>query len=449
MRPSKSRPFGRCATSFLLANLTLIIGALALVVVNGFFVAAEFSLARARVTRLDQTAAAGGVAGGLAREQVREINRYLAACQLGVTVASLGLGWLGEHAFGHLLEPLTNVIGLDDSASALAAGLGAFVVITALHVVVGELAPKAIAIQRPEATALVIARPLELFTRAFAPLVLTLNGAGNGIVRMLGVEPAGEDTLTSSPDDLRRMITQSEREGALGRERAEMLDGVFSLQVRRVRDIMTPRPEVRTLDSTETVGQALADTIRSRHSRFPILSDSGVVGVVHIGELAKGLLGDGGSTAVGGLAGAPLFVPETQSVGDLLLELRRQRASLAVVLDEYGEFSGVVTVEDAIEEIVGEIDDERDRSNSIGGRADGRLVVPGHIGLDDLRHRGVALTDPNVTSIGGLLFTRPGCLPAVGDTVVADSWRLSVEAMRGTRVVLVALEPAGPGDENR
>jgi CBS domain containing-hemolysin-like protein len=425
-----------------LTNAVLLIAALLLVLLNGFFVAAEFSLARARITRLDQLAESRKAAV-LAREQVKHIDRYLAACQLGITLASLGLGWLGEPAFAHLFEPVFAAVGLSEGSAALTAVIIAFVIITVLHVVIGELAPKTVAIQRAEATAMTISRPLEWFRLLLAPFIHLMNGAGNGLVRALGVEPATERELASTPEDLQILIAQSEEGGAIEPEEADMLEGVFGLQESLTRDIMTPRPEVTTLLADTPVRAALVEALATRHSRFPVLNGDGVLGVVHLSQLARGLL-ESETTPIRELAGPALFVPETQPVDDLLRQLQARRASLAVVLDEYGDFAGVATVEDVIEEIVGEIDDERDRGPAVDERPDGRLIVRGHVPLEDLADHGVELVDETVTSVGGLVFTRLGRLPRTGDSITVDGWTLTVEATSGTRVVLVAIEPGAP-----
>jgi CBS domain containing-hemolysin-like protein len=423
-------------------NAAQIVGALLLVLLNGFFVAAEFSLARARTTRIDQLADAGRGGAVLAQQQIKHIDRYLAACQLGITLASLGLGWLGEPAFAHIFEPFFERIGFGEGSAAATAVVIAFVIITVLHVVVGELAPKTIAIQRAEPVALSISRPLEWFRVVFSPFIYVMNGAGNALVRALGVEPASESELASTPEDLQILIAQSEEGGALEPEEADMLEGVFGLQASLTRDIMTPRPEVTTLAGDAKVRAGLSEALNTRHSRFPVLNGDGVLGIVHLGQLARGLLEKGEDTPIRDLVGAALFVPETQPVDDLLRQLQARRASLAVVLDEYGDFAGVVTVEDVIEEIVGEIEDERDRAPAVDQRPDGRLMVRGHVPLEDLHDHGVELVDDTVTSVGGLVFTRLGRLPRTGDSVTADGWQLTVEATRGTRVVLVAIEPA-------
>ena len=433
-----------------MSNTAQIVGALLLVLLNGFFVAAEFSLARARTTRIEQLAESGRRGAVLAQRQIKHIDRYLAACQLGITLASLGLGWLGEPAFAELLRPVFESVGLGDATSGATAVIIAFVIITVLHVVVGELAPKSIAIQKAEPVALGIARPLEWFRVVFAPFIHLKNGAGNALVRALGVQPASEHELASTPEDLQILIAQSEEGGAIEPEEADMLEGVFGLQETLTRDIMTPRPEVTTLLADAPVRAGLSEALNTRHSRFPVLNGDGVLGVVHLSQMARGLLERGEDTPLRELVGAALFVPETQPVDDLLRQLQARRASLAVVLDEYGDFAGVVTVEDVIEEIVGEIDDERDRAPAVDQRPDGRLIVRGHVPLEDLHDHGVELVDDTVTSVGGLVFTRLGRLPRTGDSVTADGWQLTVEATRGTRVVLVAIEPAElPSREQR
>jgi len=414
--------------------------ALFLVLLNGFFVAAEFGLARARHTRVEQMVEAGSRGAALAQREIHHIDRYLAACQLGITLASLGLGWLGEPAFAHLLEPVLESVGLGDATAVVTASIIAFVIITFLHVVVGELAPKTIAIQKPESTATLIARPLELFRWLFSPFIYVLNGAGNALVRAIGVQPASERELASTPEDLQILIAQSEKGGALDPEEADMLEGVFGLHESHTDEIMTPKPEVTTLEGDLPVREALKQALETRHSRFPVLDEDDVLGVIHLSGLARGALERGESVPVRDLMDEALFVPETQPIDHLLRAMQRQRTSLAIVLDEYGDFAGVVTVEDIIEEIVGEIHDERDRAGAVDRLPDGRLLVRGYVSLEDLHDYGIEIEEEDVTSIGGLVFTRMGRLPQTGERVEVNGWTLTVEATRGTRIVLVAAE---------
>jgi CBS domain containing-hemolysin-like protein len=423
-----------------LLSAVQIFAALFLVLLNGFFVAAEFAIARVRLTRLDQMAHEGLSSAALAAHQARQIDRYLAACQLGITLASLGLGWIGEPAFARLFEPFFERIGLGAASSSITAGIIAFTIITVLHVVVGELGPKNFAIRRAEGTARAIARPLEWFRILVTPFIYLLNGAANRMIRVFGIEPATEAELASTPEDLQRLIAQSEEGGAIEPEEADMLEGVFSLGEGTARDIMTPRPEVRDLPADLPVRAALIEALATRHSRFPVMGSDGVLGVVHFADLARGLIERGDDTPVGQVVAPALFVPETQPLDQLLKDLKIRRTSLAVVLDEYGEMAGIVTVEDIIEEIVGEIDDERDRGPAVDKSPDGRLMVRGHVPLEDLADYGVEVDDEDVTSVGGLVFMRLGRLPRTGDSVTEAGWRFTVEATRGTRVVLVAVE---------
>ena len=432
-----------------MTNVAQLIGALLLVLLNGFFVAAEFSLARARHTRMEQLVESGSASAALAQREIRHIDRYLAACQLGITIASLGLGWLGEPAFAHLIEPILDAVGLGAATTAVTAGIIAFVIITVLHVVIGELAPKTIAIQRAERTASWVARPLEWFRFLFAPIIWTLNGAGNGLVRLMGIQPASEHDLASTPEDFQILIEQSERGGAIDPEEADMLEGVFSLHETPTREIMTPRPAVTVLDGDLKVRDALKEALATRHSRFPVMDEDSVLGIIHLSGLARGALERGDGVLVREIVARPLFVPETQPVDELLRELQRQRTSLAIALDEYGDFAGVVAIEDVVEEIVGEIHDERDRGAYVDRLPDGRLMVRGHVPLEDLEDYGVEIEEESVTSVGGLIFTRLGRLPQTGEMIEVDGWRLTVEAIRGTRIALVSLEklPGPPEGE--
>ncbi len=416
-----------------------IIAALLLVALNGFFVAAEFGLARARLTRLDQMAAEGVGTAELAAKQARHMDRYLAACQLGITLASLGLGWLGEPAFARLFRPAFEQLGMGAGGVHFATFVIAFLIITALHMVVGELAPKNVALQRAEDTARYVARPLEAFRVAFQPLIHVFNGAGNWLVRKAGIEPATAHEMASTPEDLQLLIAQGEEGGTIEPEEADMLEGVFSLGDTLCRDIMTPRPEVRTIAHDLPLKEAVTRAIEARHSRYPVIDLEGVVGVTHLSDLVRAMFEYGEEAPASKAASPPLFVPETQPADDVLQQLQLQHTSLAVALDEYGEMAGVVTVEDIVEEIVGEIDDERDSGPPVSTAPDGRLIVRGSVPLEDLADYSVEVEDESVTSVGGLIFTRLGRLPRTGDSVTVDGWTFQVEATRGTRVVLVSV----------
>ncbi len=429
----------------MLGTVIGLVAVVALILATGFFVAAEFALARARAVGLAALAAAGSRAAGLAARQAHEIDRYLAACQLGITVTALGLGWLGKPAVATLLEPLFERVGMGEAAGVVAAGAIAFAVITVLHVVVGELAPKTIAIQKAEPVAVRLAVPLEGFRLLLAPVIALLNGAGVRLVRMLGVQPASEHEMALTAEDLRHLVTQGERGGTLDPEEAGMIEGVLELHETSAGEVMTPAPSVVTIAAATPARDALPAVRGTPHSRFPVVTaDGGPAGVVHVTALSRAYVESPGRP-VGEIAGPVLFVPESQPLDTLLGGLRRERASLAVVLDEYGALAGVVTVEDVLEEIVGEIHDERDPAPDVVVQDDGAVLARGHVSLDDLADTGVVLSPaPDLTSVGGVIFARLGRPAAVGDAIEDGGWSLRVEDVRGTRILLVRCTPLEP-----
>jgi CBS domain containing-hemolysin-like protein len=416
------------------------VGLLAVVVLilaTGFFVAAEFALARARVVRLEAMGADGSRSAALAARQSHEIDRYLAACQLGITVTALGLGWLGKPAVASILEPVFESVGVGEAAGVFAAGAIAFAVITVLHVVVGELAPKTIAIQKAEATATRLALPLEGFRLLFSPLIAVLNGAGVRLVRLLGVQPASEHEMALTTEDFQRLIADSERGGTIDPEEAGMIEGVLELHETQARQVMSPAPSVTTIPAERTAREALLSVLGSPHSRFPVLSgDREPTGLIHLSALSRGYV-ETPDAPVGNLAGPVHLVPESQPLDILLTGMRQARASLAVVLDEYGELAGVVSLEDVLEEIVGEIHDERDPEPDIVVADGGDILTRGHVSLEDLEEHGLHLAEEGVTSIGGLIFSRLGGPARVDDVVETENWSLRVEEIRGTRILRV------------
>lgn len=429
--------------------LLALVAVAALIGATGFFVAAEFALARARLVRLEARAAEGSRGARLALRQAREIDRYLAASQLGITVTALGLGWLGEPTVAKIIEPALEHLGMGAAAGALAGGIIAFSVITALHVIVGELAPKTLAIQKAETVAVRLAYPLEAFRITFSPVITLLNATGVRLVRLLGVEAASEHELALTAEDLARLVAESERGGVLDPEEAGMIEGVLELHETTAREVMTPAPAVRTITGDQQVEAALREVVGSPHSRFPVIGPEGQpVGVVHLSRLAGAAL-DAPHRPVAEVAGPAFVVPETQPLDVLLSGMRGARASLALVLDEYGDLAGVVSMEDVLEEIVGEIHDERDPEPDVLVLGEGRLLARGHASLDDLTDHGLVAGDTEVTSVGGLVFSILGRPGVVGDRVAAAGWDLEVTEARGTRILrvscrrTVAADPVG------
>jgi CBS domain containing-hemolysin-like protein len=416
---------------------------LVLVLVNGFFVAAEFALVRTRRGELEHLAKQGkrGARAGL--DLLDELSHYLSACQFGITLASLGIGFLGEPALADLFEPL-----FDDLAHAVAAPLAfatAYIIATAAHITVGEQVPKIYSIVHAERTTMRIARPLKLFTRAMHPFIAALNGASNGLLRLFRIDPLAASDDGATPEELRILIAQARAGGTLDPGEAGMLTGVFHLHEQEARQVMTPYPAVVTVDLSEDVETALRRCISSGHTRLLVTEDDNpdrVAGIVHANALARALMSDGPDSSLTSLVRDALIVPETKALDDLLADLQRQRASMAVVVDEYGRVAGIVSVEDIIEEVVGEIADETDPAGGEVRRlANGDWFVRGHVAVTDLHDYGLELpvdTDA-YNSIGGFVFAQLGRLPKRGDAVTADGYTIRVESVRENRIEAVRI----------
>jgi CBS domain containing-hemolysin-like protein len=427
-------------TALALVSLLVLVG------LNGLFVAGEFALVRTRRGKMEQLASEGSKQAGLVLKQLDRIDEYLSACQLGITMASIGIGFLGEPALASLIEPLFG--GLSHGMATALAFAIAFTIATSLHITVGEQVPKLMAITRAEGTSRRLARPLNLFRRATAPLTWALNKASNAILRVFGIRPADIEEKHTS-DDLKMIISQSAVGGDLDPGEAVMLRGVFHLHEQEAREVMTPIPAVVTVDSSAAVSRALELCHSSGHNRLVVVDDGNqdrVRGIVHALRLTRLLMEEGPEAPIEPLIREALIVPETKPLDDLLTELQRQRSSMSVVVDEYGRTVGVATVEDILEEVVGEIEDETDPlAGSLRRLASGDWYVRGHVSLGDLADRGIELpvdTDA-YNSIGGYVFGELGRLPKRGDMITADGYEIRVESVRENRIEAVRIHPSG------
>ncbi|MDP9189989.1 MAG: hemolysin family protein, partial [Actinomycetota bacterium] len=417
-----------------------LVGLVLLVIANGLFVAGEFALVRARRGRIEQMASEGSKSASVVMKQLDRIDEYLAACQLGITMASIGIGFLGEPALATLIEPLFG--GLSHGVATALAFAIAFAIATSLHITVGEQVPKLLAITRAERTARRLSRPLDFFLKATRPLTSALNVVSNAILRLFGIRPADIEEKHTS-EDLKLLISQSAMGGDLDPGEAVMLRGVFHLHEQEAREIMTPIPAVVTVDYSSTVTEALRLCSSSGHNRLVVVDDGNqdrVRGVVHALRLTKLLMEEGPDVPISSAVRDALIVPETKPLDDLLTELQRQRSSMGVVVDEYGRTVGIVTVEDILEEVVGEIEDETDPlAGSLRQLTNGDWYVRGHVSLGDLADRGIELpvyTDA-YNSIGGYVFCELGRLPKRGDVITADGYEIRVESVRENRIEAV------------
>ncbi len=422
-------------------NWPLVAAAAVLIALNAFFVIAEYSLVRARHSRLELASEQGQRGAKLALRQLEHINEYISTCQVGNTMASIGIGALGEPALAHLLKgALGN--GLGHGVAIVIAAAVAYLLITSTQITAGEMVPKLYAIDRAERVARRIARPLQWFRILFHPFIVSLTIVSNAMLGVLGVDPERRIARGGSPDELKRLIRDSQAGGMLEANEATMLSGVFHLHEQEARQVMTPIPAVVTVDLAEDVQTALRRCIDSGHTRLPVTEDENqdrIRGVVHATGLARRLLDVGPQASIAPLVRDAPIVPETKPLDDLLAELQRQRTALAVVVDEYGRVVGIVTIEDIVEEVVGEITDETDPAGGdVRQLPSGDWFVRGHVPVADLEDYGIALpSDEAYNSIGGLVFNDLGRLPKRGDKIDVDGYELRVESVRENRVVLV------------
>jgi CBS domain containing-hemolysin-like protein len=415
---------------------------LLLIAINGFFVAAEFALVRSRRGKIEQLAEEGESGADAVVEQLDKIDESLSACQVGITVASIGIGFLGEPSLAVLLEPIFG--GLSHGVAVGLSVAIAFALVTAIHISVGEQVPKMLAIANPERIARRVSRPLNLFRALSAPVVFALSRFSNAIIRLFGVNPTDIEEHHTS-EDLKQIIDRSKLGGTLDPGEAGMLGGVFHLHEQEAREVMTPIPAVVTVDVSESAEGALRRCVASGHTRLVVIEDDNpdkVKGIVHNNSLARLYMSDGPDAAIEPVIREAVIVPETRPLDDLLHDLQVQRTSLSVVVDEYGRTVGIVTVEDILEEVVGEIEDETDpRAAALRRLTSGDWFVRGHVSLGDLADAGIELpvdTDA-YNSVGGYVFGELGRLPKRGDTIEANGYTIRVESVRENRIEAVRI----------
>ncbi len=424
-------------------SILLLVFLLLLIAVNGFYVAAEFAVVRSRRSRLEQMRDGGVRGAGRALEQIDRVDEFVATSQVGITLASLGIGFLGEPALAELLEPLFTGFAAHAVALGLAIAL-AFVIVTFLHVILGEQSPKMIAIGRPESVLIKVTGPLVFTGRMLHPLIVATNAPANFLVQRV-LRLSTEDVEETSPEELRLIIARGAKQGGLDPGEAGMLGGVFHLHEQEAREVMTPIPAVVTVDADETVEAALRRCVTSGHTRLVVIEDDNpdrVKGVVHNNSLARLYMSDGPEATIETVIRDALIVPETRPLDDLLHDLQVQRTSLSVVVDEYGRTVGIVTVEDILEEVVGEIEDETDpRAAAVRRLTNGDWFVRGHVSLGDLEDAGIQLPADSDTynSVGGYVFGELGRLPKRGDSISVDGYTLRVEAVRENRIEAVRI----------
>ena len=423
----------------LLAVLALILG-------TGYFVAAEFAFVATRRNRIEELAAGGDRRASRALGVLKQLSFMLSGAQLGITVTSLAVGFIAEPTIGRLLEPLLRAAGLGEPAVTGVSLTLAFLIATTLGMVLGELAPKNLAIAEPDRFALALAGSTALYTRLASPIIKLFDGASNVLLRTVGIEPIEELSTAVSAEELEYIIGESTRGGSLDVTTAALLSRALEFRSLRAGDAMVPRGHVDFVPAAATGAVLRQRAIETGHSRFPVTGDNGlddVVGVVQAQDLLRVPFDSRDTTLVRTLIKPALAVPESTPLGPLLADMRRSHTQLAVVVDEYGGTAGIVTLEDIVEELVGNIQDEHDPAEPMVRRLpDGSFVVPGSWRLDEVeRGTGIQLPEGDYESVGGLLMDRLGRVVEVGDVVKARGVTLFVETMDGLAAGSVRLVP--------
>jgi len=415
--------------------------ALLLVVLNGLFVAAEFAFVKIRSTKVESMVQEGQVSAGLIKEATGSLDAYLAVCQLGITISSLGLGALGEPAIAAFIEPLLASILPESLFHAVAFAI-AFGIITFLHVVFGELAAKSLAIAKPEGTSQLVAPFMKFFYYLFLPSIWIFNGTANAFVRAFGVPPASETEEAHSEEELRMIIGQSTRQGILEEDEEDMLRAVIELEETRAREIMVPRPNVVALPAEMGLKELVSVAAAGNYTRYPIFEDDSaerIIGMVHIKDVLRAVESVGGLEAyltAKDLMREILTVPENKRIDEILEDFQEQEIQMAVVIDEWGSFEGLFTIEDILEEIVGEIRDEFDEEEpAISKFNDGSYSVDGRIQISTVNEAlNSEFASEDFDTIGGLVLGQLGRPPEIGDEVILDSYVLRVDEVDGPRV---------------
>jgi CBS domain containing-hemolysin-like protein len=409
------------------------------VLLNAFFVAAEFALVKVRPTQLEPWAEKGDRRGRLAKSMHEHLDVYLSACQVGITLASLALGWIGEPAFAWMLDPLLARLPLSPALQHTVSLTAAFLTITVLHIVVGEMAPKSLAIRKPEPTTLWVAVPLFVFYKVTFPLIWVLNHAANGLLRLIGIQPVSEAELAHSEEEIRRLLA-SDTESDLSAHKREMLDNIFELSDRSARQIMVPRSDVVYMAVESSLEQNLETARGSGHTRFPLCAVDldHVVGLVHIKDLFRA---DEPPESLEEVKRPISFVPETLSAERLLRRMRHERVHMAAVLDEFGGVSGIVTLENVIEEIVGEIQDEFDFERpeliALGPLS---YQVSGSMLVADLEDElDLELSDRDEDTIAGVVLSELGRRAREGDSIEIGLLHIQVREIDGNRIRTLCL----------
>lgn len=417
-----------------------------LVLLNGFFVAAEFAIVKVRGSQIEIKAKTGSHVAKVAKHMTSHLDGYLAATQLGITLASLGLGWVGESVMSNAVFKLFSflAIPISESVATSAGHVIAFLIITFLHIVFGELAPKSLAIQRPVNTTMAIALPLQFFYLLFRPFIYVLNGLANVILKMFGISPVDGHEAVHSSEELQYILDQGKESGAIDTAEHELIKNVFDFNERVVKNIMVPRTKIVAIEISATQDDLLNTIVNEGYSRIPVYEETidKIVGIVHAKDILT-LIAKKTTVSIEDIIRTPFFVPESKKINNLMAEMKLKRMQIAIVLDEFGGTAGMVTLEDIVEELVGDIQDEYDEEKPVVEKvSDNEYIITASATVYDvnefLPHD--LPEDEDYDTIAGLVSEIFGKIPDVGETQIFNGYNFTILKKVDQNIETVKLE---------
>ncbi|MFJ5716833.1 hemolysin family protein [Neobacillus sp. NPDC093127] len=410
-----------------------------LIAFTAFFVSYEFAIVKIRSTRIDQLVAEGSKNAAVAKTIVTNLDEYLSACQLGITVTALGLGWLGEPTVEHILHPLLVKLNMPESVSSITSFILAFASVTFIHVVVGELAPKTFAIQKAETITLIFARPMMLFYKIMYPFIKSLNGSARMITGLFGLKPASEHETAHSEEELQIIISESYKSGEINQSEYKYVNNIFEFDDRNAKEIMVPRTEIVAFDISQSLDECLKIVTEENYTRYPVIDGEkdNIVGMVNMKEVfTEYIKGKNVETSIEEYVRPVIQVIETIPIHDLLVKMQKDRLHMAILIDEYGGTAGLVTVEDILEEIVGEIRDEFDADEvpDINKISPNTTIVDGKVLINEINDLlGLDIDESDIDTIGGWILSEKMEV-SEGDTISYKDYEFKVLEVDGYHI---------------
>jgi len=414
-----------------------------LVFMNGFFVATEFAMVKVRKSRIETLALEGDRNAKNTLKVVKDLNSYLSACQLGITLASLGLGWVGEPAVAEMLMPLLHLFNLSESMIHSISFVFGFAIITGFHIVLGELAPKSLAIISAEKIAMYTALPLIMFYNVTYPIMWSFNHSTNFILKIFGISQVDEHEAAHTDEEIKLLVQDSYKHGLIDKTELTFVDNIFDFSETTVKEIMMPRTDMACIFIEDSFEETIAFALEEQLTRYPVCRDSkdNVIGFIHIKDLYKQRI-EGNNQNIEGIIREIKFVPESMSISVLLKVFKKEKAQMAIIIDEYGGTSGLVTIEDILEEIVGELQDEFDEEGEeIKKTEDGNYIVNGKVIIEDINELlDIEIDSENVDTIGGWIYSQLNSYPQVNEKVNYEDYEFTILKCDRKRISKVSIK---------